>query len=241
MRGIPFHAVQLITKLRITPACAGNTRRCRGLDGSRWDHPRVCGEYLAWQKPRAHKQGSPPRVRGILVFNLVFNLKAGITPACAGNTPSGKEQKMKIKDHPRVCGEYACSSDVATISTGSPPRVRGIQKIYFKCLTCTGITPACAGNTSPIFPGTTCIRDHPRVCGEYLLGAAAPVGCLGSPPRVRGILTPFFMQAEMARITPACAGNTPGPYFYKGSDQDHPRVCGEYSKKIPWLTPCHLN
>jgi len=29
---------------RITPACAGKTRRWECLDKSRSDHPRVCGE-----------------------------------------------------------------------------------------------------------------------------------------------------------------------------------------------------
>ena len=49
-----------------------------------------------------------------------------------------------------------------------------------------GITPACAGKSSPLIFITLVNWDHPRVCGEKHnienLGGAE----IGSPPRVRG-------------------------------------------------------
>ena len=35
------------------------------------------------------------------------------------------------------------------------------------------------------------------------------------------------------RITPACAGKRVAGSFRPGTTQDHPRVCGEKTKKIP--------
>ena len=35
------------------------------------------------------------------------------------------------------------------------------------------------------------------------------------------------------RITPACAGKRPDHLHNKGRRQDHPRMCGEKTKKIP--------
>ena len=48
----------------ITPACAGNSRRCRGGGPAGQDHPRVCGEQTSLTVTRAEGEGSPPRVRG---------------------------------------------------------------------------------------------------------------------------------------------------------------------------------
>ena len=49
----------------------------------------------------------------------------------------------------------------------------------------------------------------------------------GSPPRVRGTVSKYYITAMENRITPACAGNSLRAYgAYKGK-KDHPRVCGE--------------
>ena len=65
VRGIPEKAGEVVMKIRITPACAGNTELDVLDKALAEDHPRVCGEY-AWGKYAAHApQGSPPRVRGI--------------------------------------------------------------------------------------------------------------------------------------------------------------------------------
>ncbi len=52
----------------------------------------------------------------------------------------------------------------------------------------TRITPACAGNTIIARAAAARFEDHPRVCGEYLISLPLRISCLGSPPRVRGIL-----------------------------------------------------
>ena len=72
-----------------------------------------------------------------------------------------------MEDHPRVCGEYAGCSRAIYRGLESPPRVRGIPSTANYEKNASGITPACAGNTSRISTVLTWPRDHPRVCGEY--------------------------------------------------------------------------
>ena len=50
---------------------------------------------------------------------------------------------------------------------------------------------------------------------------------VGSPPRVRGTENRQYYAVLMARITPACAGNSASTEVFPKSAEDHPRVCGE--------------
>ena len=64
VRGKPLSEWERLTRLRITPACAGKTE-FYGITYS-WnrDHPRVCGENSVKSVLNARCKGSPPRVRG---------------------------------------------------------------------------------------------------------------------------------------------------------------------------------
>ena len=55
----------------------------------------------------------------------------------------------------------------------------------------------------------------------------------GSPPRVRGTVYVMETNAQEVRITPACAGNSLLHKDAFAMQQDHPRVCGEQTKKSP--------
>ena len=100
-----------------------------------------------------------------------------------------------------------------------------------------GITPACAGNTRPCRLRSRRCGDHPRVCGEYDGRAILCLQALGSPPRVRGILTCDRDDRRLFRITPACAGNTLLHSELPRAHKDHPRVCGEYFLSVTSRTP----
>ena len=96
------------------------------------------------------------------------------------------------------------------------------------------------------------------MCGEKSTSDSGVVLERGSPPRVRGKvgnrplwrdkrgITPACagkssmevrVLGTVTRITPACAGKRHrfGVHFSGG--QDHPRVCGEKTKKIPFNAP----
>ena len=95
------------------------------------------------------------------------------------------------------------------------------------------ITPAYAGKRCSKLLRTYNDKDHPRLCGEK--GDFDEVSCwqAGSPPPMRGkdqFATDFFRNS---RITPAYAGKRFLVYFSDSGYRDHPRLCGEKTKKIP--------
>ena len=96
-----------------------------------------------------------------------------------------------------------------------------------------GITPAYAGKRG----GQRALRflpqDHPRVCGEKTHLLVKPVQCLGSPPRMRGKDWKALSQRQKMGITPAYAGKREQAGRRSCFPADHPRVCGEKTKKIP--------
>ena len=57
----------------------------------------------------------------------------------------------------------------------------------------------------------------------------------GSPPPVRGKDTERSAEAVTIGITPACAGKSSTSLCNFPSARDHPRLCGEKTKKIPEL------
>ena len=84
MRGKGTH-LQVETQLRgITPAYAGKSACGRCVRLTHGDHPRVCGEKFFRGLPSRSCRGSPPRMRGKVVFQLLPASAAGITPAYAG-------------------------------------------------------------------------------------------------------------------------------------------------------------
>ena len=85
----------------------------------------MCGEQkrlFAWMRDNG---GSPPRVRGTDSEWSENAAIVGITPACAGNRASSKDDATSFMDHPRVCGEQIAQGDKDWAEKGSPPRVRG--------------------------------------------------------------------------------------------------------------------
>ena len=116
---------------------------------------------------------------------------------------------------------------------GSPPRMRGKvsgqRRFYGKA----GITPAYAGKSVSLNVLTPVFRDHPRVCGEKPTVPAVGTVFAGSPPRMRGKDFSHLGDVGQNRITPAYAGKSSACRPRRRCSRDHPRVCGEKTKKIP--------
>ena len=107
-----------------------------------------------------------------------------------------------------MCGENGHLKPCQLTRLGSPPRVRGKQ-IQISCSRYGyGITPACAGKTRQRLCRLPSGKDHPRVCGENVVGIGLNLVEIGSPPRVRGKLPLPVSTFVNVRITPACAGKT---------------------------------
>ena len=74
------------------------------------------------------------------------------------------------------------------------------------------------------------------MCGNHIQINRQSFERGGSPPRVREPRDVCLLIGEIARITPACAGTTPGARQPALVSEDHPRVCGnhhELSRLMP--------
>ena len=130
--------------------------------------------------------GSPPHMRGKVWCAEFRRISEGITPAYAGKSSMIPSPRLKLWDHPRICGEKSRRFWTVKRIDGSPPHMRG------KVSSSPGIR--------------TPVRDHPRICGEKALNFIFTVRNLGSPPHMRGKVTPRARERSHARITPAYAG-----------------------------------
>ena len=102
-----------------------------------------------------------------------------------------------------------------------------------------GIIPAYAGNTYKHVRGWKFRRDHPRVCGEHVVGERKGSVQTGSSPRMRGTPFPTSKPCVTMGIIPAYAGNTSVRLESRARWRDHPRVCGEHAvkRKSDWPRP----
>ena len=82
-------------------------------------------------------------------------------------------------------------------------------------------------------PGHITLRDHPRTCGEKGISDFSGNYEDGSPPHMRGKEDSKKYYEELGGITPAHAGKRVVAEVCFVSNADHPRTCGEKTKKIP--------
>ena len=132
----------------ITPAYAGKRARPKTPPLTPRDHPRMCGEKPADYVGYKLAKGSPPHVRGKVPAWLSKRYARRITPACAGKRASAPNTRPLSRDHPRMCGEKCCVSNVFIPEKGSPPHVRGKEYLGGGRYHVNRITPACAGKSA---------------------------------------------------------------------------------------------
>ena len=115
---------RLPSHVRITSACAEQTRSASGRRSRATDHLRVCGADDSFAASAATLAGSPPRVRSRLPWSRLNTVIRGITSACAEQTQTRHPTRSSPEDHLRVCGADSDSNVTRTDGLGSPPRVR---------------------------------------------------------------------------------------------------------------------
>ena len=71
------------------------------------------------------------------------------------------------------------------------------------------------------------------MCGEKVKRGYRGETPVGSPPHVRGKVNPETGEYLRFGITPACAGKRTASCVQIPERLDHPRMCGEKTKKIP--------
>ena len=233
MRGKVLHRGTSLLASGITPAYAGKRIGLAAVRVDHRDHPRVCGEKATGNNSQTAANGSPPRMRGKVQKRCSHIRVKGITPAYAGKSLAVSHSRHSAEDHPRVCGEKVPDTGHPENDGGSPPRMRGKESKFPTMAQPSGITPAYAGKSVKFCPHSPFLKDHPRVCGEKAGLAVSLAGRLGSPPRMRGKVYPAARQFRQLGITPAYAGKSGSPARQSACRVDHPRVCGEKTKKIP--------
>ena len=211
----------------ITPAHAGKSYSQEKRQDHFRDHPRTCGEKCLQNVAAIEKTGSPPHMRGKVVFHPHISARRGITPAHAGKRRLTARTSSLAMDHPRTCGEKPGVFKQQRRMTGSPPHMRGKVSGSDNLIAPHGITPAHAGKSCIRCPHTDAVRDHPRTCGEKSPRYSWRYARSGSPPHMRGKVrrTPAFCHVK--GITPAHAGKSSSSYRGTNSVRDHPRTCGE--------------
>ncbi len=157
-------------------------------------------------------------------------MRAGITPAYAGNTRKDGQEQRGNQDHPRIRGEHLSCRLFYSLVEGSPPHTRGTPHFSQFCTSLHGITPAYAGNTHSNDDVFSKVEDHPRIRGEHLRPRTLKSLQRGSPPHTRGTLMLSTRLMLMPRITPAYAGNTRFSRQQSDGIWDHPRIRGEHSR-----------
>ena len=163
--------------------------------------------------------------------------RVGIIPAYAGSTRKDSRACRSRRDHPRVCGEHKPSSSMFLNLPGSSPRMRGALQPRSRQGHPRGIIPAYAGSTCWTASPRTIRWDHPRVCGEHGMDQRQARAQAGSSPRMRGAQA-FQDSARLHHgIIPAYAGSTMTCWRSSSFLRDHPRVCGEHTKKSQFRIP----
>ena len=151
----------------IIPARAGFTSRRPPTGRSSRDHPRSRGVYHFEFPFSCSRLGSSPLARGLPGRKPARKAEAGIIPARAGFTQSGRAHDELFPDHPRSRGVYAD----ATTADDAVAR----------------IIPARAGFTESGPPMRQHLGDHPRSRGVYPLWATPYESAYGSSPLARGL------------------------------------------------------
>ena len=240
IRGSPPHGRGKVRWISIAVACAGITPAWAGKRGFlvlchdiAQDHPRMGGEKMVLQVHFLLVRGSPPHGRGKVRWISIAAACAGITPAWAGKSAGNLQICCRIRDHPRMGGEKFLFHCVFLSVLGSPPHGRGKVSVSCVYVTTIGITPAWAGKSSLPLTRESSYRDHPRMGGEKLAVEDTNHNYQGSPPHGRGKGIFYVLVSEELRITPAWAGKSSHETLEVVPKEDHPRMGGEKTKKIP--------
>ena len=86
VRGKLIAGMDIRSKLRLIPACAGKTNEPRPATDTFAAHPRVCGENFWTDLASDGSHGSSPRVRGKQYTGDSVEKPGRLIPACAGKT-----------------------------------------------------------------------------------------------------------------------------------------------------------
>ena len=103
-----LHLLHLERQLsRFIPTHVGNTAFCFSSSSFCAVHPHACGEYVSSSARAKARDGSSPRMWGILIQIVRVNAQFRFIPTHVGNTADLGGKSVLIPVHPHACGEYS--------------------------------------------------------------------------------------------------------------------------------------
>ena len=218
--------------MRLIPARAGKTARCRRSSCERGAHPRAGGENASIDAKAAELGGSSPRGRGKLGGVPRFPARFRLIPARAGKTPGRTRRVVTRPAHPRAGGENWKLHSVVSDCAGSSPRGRGKRCEGGREVGVGRLIPARAGKTQNENTNHQGASAHPRAGGENLRVSGLRGLLRGSSPRGRGKRTTLNADRPHIGLIPARAGKTTDTRSTRARPRAHPRAGGENAHNL---------
>ena len=198
----------LIDSSRFIPTHVGNTTRSGPWCFLPSVHPHACGEHAAKLKRPPSLSGSSPRMWGTPSHPARHPSSSRFIPTHVGNTASVLNAASKAAVHPHACGEHLFSARIASMRSGSSPRMWGTRSRCLRPCSNMRFIPTHVGNTNnrsfPLLRKSV----HPHACGEHRINSFQLIAADGSSPRMWG--TPAFNSCRPSRVPV------------------HPHACGEH-------------
>ena len=227
-RGTQLSGARRQNRFRFSPACAGNTRPRAFQHDLCPVQPRMRGEHAFSKKEWDDRGGSAPHARGTQCGEDLDYVRRRFSPACAGNTPRGRQTNDPRTVQPRMRGEHKVYSVMAVFRPGSAPHARGTRRFLASAQGLYRFSPACAGNTPAAAPRSRRSSVQPRMRGEHPECPPVRPAKNGSAPHARGTHWRLVSKRIKARFSPACAGNTPRGRQTNDPRTVQPRMRGEH-------------
>ncbi len=165
---------------------------------------------------------TPPLARGTDERRLHEDVRAGDTPARAGNGRSGSGAPRACRRHPRSRGERTLARFSVSIFAETPPLARGTEHPEREIPALVGDTPARAGNGRRRVGTPIQCRRHPRSRGERCRATSQSSIAAETPPLARGTDGDDRHGDVRAGDTPARAGNGLEAWFDSLPDAETP-------------------
>ena len=130
------------------------------------------------------------------------------TPTRVGKTYTQTLISHMPQVHPHACGENYRRCANTPITIGTPPRVWGKLPKFLLGNWLSRYTPTRVGKTQHPQYMRRGLQVHPHACGENPTSPLLTSWGLGTPPRVWGKHSPFFIGGNFHRYTPTRVGKT---------------------------------
>ena len=211
-----------------TPACAGSTCPPVHDAGVGRVYPRLRGDHIPEPLAGQVTLGLPPPARGSPARQVLAQLAARSTPACAGITTAPGCSSRTAAVYPRLRGDHSGGCSVADGVAGLPPPARGSLWLDLALDDPGRSTPACAGITDVLSPAAMLLLVYPRLRGDHT-GQRRPGACRrGLPPPARGSRRDAARRDGVGGSTPACAGITDTVWTRIPAGPVYPRLRGDH-------------